>query len=195
MLFPGHAVNARGVHDALLAHAAVAGVIVTGIEEMVEPLVVPHDGAGAQRRVGIGHQAVVQRHAVVLVAHKIIRGEPVDRMIALAVVIGVIQVIELQRVILGHIGHGVAHIAALRRGIEAIVHRCIGFRQSALGNERKKGRHQNRHGHCSSVHTVYSLLENGKDWKPGIPASSPQSGKSTIRPGTWPRSRHTRRWP
>ena len=41
VLFPVHPVRARGVHDALLAHAAVASVVMPGVEQVVEPLPIP----------------------------------------------------------------------------------------------------------------------------------------------------------
>ena len=132
ILGPVLPIGAGGVHDALLALAAVAGVVMAGVEKVVEPIRVLHDAAGAQGGIGVGHHAVREHHAVILVAAEIVGGILIDGVVALAVAVGVKEVIELQRAVLGHKGHHIAHVAALRRGIELIVHRLIGLVRERL---------------------------------------------------------------
>ena len=110
-----------------------------GVEQVVEPVGVLHHSTGAQGGVGIGHLTVVQYHAVVFPAHQIIGGILVDGVVALAVVVGIVEVVELQLVILGDEGHHVAHIAALGRGVQAVVHRLIGLVGKAFAQLFRRG--------------------------------------------------------
>ena len=127
VLDPVYPVGAGGLHHALLALAAVSGVVMAGVEQMVEPVGVLHHRAGAQGGIGVGHLAVVEHHAVVFPAHQVVGGVHVDGVVALAVVVGVIEVVELQLVVLIDERHHVAHIAALGRGEQSVVHRLIGL--------------------------------------------------------------------
>ena len=106
-----------------------------GVEEVVQTVLIPHDGAGAQGGVGIGHEAVIHDHPVILIAAEIVGGVFVDRVVALAVVVGVVQIVELQLAVLGHEGHDVAHIAAFGRGIQGVRNRLIGLVGQGLGDD------------------------------------------------------------
>ena len=55
-----------------------------------------------------------------------------DRVIPLAVVIGIVQVVQFQHAFVGHERHDVADISALRRGIEVIVYSLIGLVRQAF---------------------------------------------------------------
>ena len=127
VLDPVFPVCAGGVHDALGALAAVAEAGMAGIEQMVQPVRILQDRAGAESGVGIGHLAEVQHHAVILIPAEILCGIFPDRVVALAVVVRVVQIVQFQLSVVGHKGHDVAHIAALRRGKQGVIHRLIGF--------------------------------------------------------------------
>ena len=125
ILDPVLRVRAGGVHGALFASSAVARVVMTGVEEVVQAVRVLHDGAGAQCGVGVRALAVVQHHAMILIAIELLGAVLVDGMVALAVVAGVVEVVQLQRAVRGHEGHDVAHVATLRPRIQVVLHRLI----------------------------------------------------------------------
>ena len=68
VLGPVLAVRACRMHDAFLALAGVSGIIMTCIEKMISAVLILHDAAGSQRGVRLGHQSVIERHAVVRIA-------------------------------------------------------------------------------------------------------------------------------
>ena len=127
ILGPVLAVRAGGVHDALFASSAVARVVVTCIEQVVEPFPILHDGAGSQRGVGVGALAVVEHHAMVLVAGEVQGAVLVDRVVALAVVARIVEVVELERAVFGHEGHDIAHVAAIGSGIQVVLDSLVGL--------------------------------------------------------------------
>ena len=196
-LLPALAVGADGVHHALLAPAAVAAVIVPGVEQVIQAVLILHDGACAQGGIRLGHQTVVQRHALVGVAAEICGAVLVDGVVALAVVVRVIEIVELQCALVGDKGHGVAHVGALRGRVELVLHRGIGLvrkrtRSAAGAQEERGGQQQNRQGHSfshgassfqskfananmnvhmhTSIHSLYTLFcgcQEGKRKKQG----------------------------
>ena len=54
------------MHNAFLAFSTVTRVVVSGIEEVVETVLILHNRPGSNRRIRIGHLTVFKHHAVVL---------------------------------------------------------------------------------------------------------------------------------
>ena len=158
------------MHDALLAHSSVSGIVVPGIEQMVEPISIPHDAAGADRGIRIGHLPVIEHHSAVLVSHQIVCGVQINRMIALTVMICVVQIVYFQSTVFGHKRHDIADISAFRRGIQPISHRRIRLvreiRVPAAGGKNQQQGKQDRKTMLTSLHSIYLSQAPAREFTP-----------------------------
>ena len=96
-----------------------------GVEKVVEAVLILHDGAGADRGVGIRQLAKIQNLPVIFIGTQVLGGIFVDGVISHAIVIRVIEVIELERAVVGHKGHRVPDVRILRSRVEIITYRGI----------------------------------------------------------------------
>ena len=103
-----------------------------GVEKVVEAVLILHDGAGADRGVGIRQLAKIQNLPVIFIGTQVLGGIFVDGVISHAIVIRVIEVIELERAVIGHEGHRVTDVCILRRGIEIVIDRGVWFVRKLL---------------------------------------------------------------
>ena len=127
-LGPVDLIAADCVHHAFLARSEgrAISIIVAGVETVVHPVLPQQHRPRAQGQVRIAKVPAGNHLAVILIFIEIPGGKPVDGVISLAVVIGIIKIIQLQFAIV-HQGHHIAHPCSLRGGIELVQNRLVGF--------------------------------------------------------------------